>query len=82
MQVKLTVQERLKDLRVERGLTFEQLAEATGISKSALGIDYDSLSSEEFVTQINILKKSKHLKSPYSQRGKASPHHKHGKKKR
>ena len=37
MQVKLTVQERLKDLRVERGLTLEQLAEATGISKSALG---------------------------------------------
>ena len=37
MQVNLTVQERLKDLRVERGLTLEQLAEATGISKSALG---------------------------------------------
>ena len=37
MQVKLTVQERLKDLRAERGLTLEQLAEATGISKSALG---------------------------------------------
>ena len=37
MQVKLTVRERLKDLRVERGLTLEQLAEATGISKSALG---------------------------------------------
>ena len=27
MQVKLTIQERLKDLRVERGLTLEQLAE-------------------------------------------------------
>ena len=37
MQIKLTIQERLKDLRVERGLTLEQLAEATGISKSALG---------------------------------------------
>jgi DNA-binding XRE family transcriptional regulator len=37
MYVKLTVPERLKDLRVERGLTLEQLAEATGLSKSALG---------------------------------------------
>lgn len=37
MQVKLTIQEWLKDLRVERGLTLEQLAEQTGLSKSALG---------------------------------------------
>ena len=37
MQVNLTIQERLKDLRVERGLTLEQLSEKTGISKSALG---------------------------------------------
>ncbi|MDY4662230.1 helix-turn-helix transcriptional regulator, partial [Pseudoflavonifractor capillosus] len=37
MQVKLTIQERLKDLRVERGLSLEQLAEQTGLSKSALG---------------------------------------------
>lgn len=37
MYVKLTIPERLKDLRVERGLTLEQLAEETGISKSALG---------------------------------------------
>ena len=33
----LTIQERLKDLRVERGLTLEQLAEQTNLSKSALG---------------------------------------------
>ena len=33
----LTIQERLKDLRVERGLTLEQLAEQTRLSKSALG---------------------------------------------
>ena len=37
MQVKLTIQERLKDLRVEKHLTLEQLSDATGISKSALG---------------------------------------------
>jgi transcriptional regulator with XRE-family HTH domain len=33
----LTIQEGLKDLRVERGLTLEQLAEQTHLSKSALG---------------------------------------------
>ncbi len=33
----LTIQERLKDLRVEHGLTLEQLAEQTNLSKSALG---------------------------------------------
>lgn len=38
MEVKLTIQERLKDLRVsDFGLTLEQLAEKTGLSKSALG---------------------------------------------
>ncbi len=37
MEPKLTIQERLKDLRVERGLTLEQLSAETGISKSALG---------------------------------------------
>ena len=37
MQVKLTIQERMKDLRVARGLTLEQLAAETGLSKSALG---------------------------------------------
>ena len=37
MQVKLTIGERLKDLRVERKLTLEQLSDEVGISKSALG---------------------------------------------
>lgn len=38
MESKLTIQERLKDLRVvDRGLSLEQLAEQTGLSKSALG---------------------------------------------
>ena len=49
---------------------------------ASLGIDYDMLTREEFVTQINILKKSKHLKSPYNQRGKSSLYQKHGKGKR
>ena len=33
----LTIQERIKDLRVERGLTLKELAEETGLSSSALG---------------------------------------------
>ena len=38
MHVKLSIQERLKDLRVvNKDLTLEKLAEQTGLSKSALG---------------------------------------------
>ena len=42
--MELSIQERLKDLRVERGLTLEQLAEQTHLSKSAL----DSYEGDEF----------------------------------
>ena len=48
---------------------------------ASLGIDYDSLTQEEFVTVINVLKKSAHMKSPYSQRGKA-PYRKRSKGKK
>lgn len=44
--MELSIQERLKDLRVERGLTLEQLAEETHLSKSALG----SYEGDKFVT--------------------------------
>ena len=48
MYVKLSISERLKDLRVERHLTLEQLAEQTGLSRSALGLyesdDYKDIS--------------------------------------
>ena len=45
----LTIQERLKDLRVERGLTLEQLAEKTHLSKSALGsYEGDEETSKQF----------------------------------
>ncbi len=40
----LSIQERLKDLRVEHGLTLEQLVEQTHLSKSALG----SYEAEDF----------------------------------
>ena len=37
MRVKLDTSERIKDLRVEKRLTLEQLAELTGLSSSAIG---------------------------------------------
>lgn len=46
MKYKLTTQEKLKDLRIENGLSLEQLANATGISKSALA-SYESDSERE-----------------------------------
>ena len=54
MNVALTIQEKLKDLRVENGLTLEQLEKRTGISKSALGNyeteDYKDISHTSIVT--------------------------------
>ena len=35
MQAKLTIGERMKDLRVEKGLTLEALGQQTGLSRSA-----------------------------------------------
>ena len=37
MKYQLSIQEKLKDLRVEKGLSLEELAAETGLSKSALG---------------------------------------------
>ena len=37
MKSRLTIQERLKDLRKEKDINLEKLEELTGISKSALG---------------------------------------------
>lgn len=54
MNTTLTIQEKLKDLRVEHGLTLEQLADQTGLSKSALGKyendDYKDISPFAIVT--------------------------------
>ena len=41
MKCSLSIQEKLKDLRVEKGLSLEELATKTGLSKSALG-SYES----------------------------------------
>ena len=49
---------------------------------ATLGIDHDTLTKEEFVSLIGILKKSKHMKSPISQRGKTTMTHGKGKRKK
>lgn len=54
MYTALTIQEKLKDLRVERKLTLEELSEQTGISKSALSNyetnDYKDISHYSIAT--------------------------------
>ena len=49
MNCKLTLQEKLKDLRTERGLSLVELSEKTGISKSALG-SYESDDTKNAIT--------------------------------
>lgn len=56
MNTTLTIQEKLKDLRVAHGLTLEQLEKQTGISKSALG-SYETEDKDITHTSIVILAK-------------------------
>lgn len=49
---------------------------------ATIGLDYDTLMKEEFVSIISGLKKSKYLKSPISQRGKTTMTHGKGKRKK
>ena len=46
------------------------------------GIDYDAITKEQFVNLIEVLRLSKHMKSPISQRGKSNMTHGKGKRKR
>ena len=55
-----TIQERLKDLRLNKRLKLEELAEQTGISKSALG----SYEKDDF-KEINQDRKSTRLNSSH-----------------
>lgn len=54
MKSRLTIQERLKDLRKEKDINLETLEELTGISKSALGSyetnDYKEINHGNLVT--------------------------------
>lgn len=75
------VQMQLEDVMNHKGTDEEKQAR---MFLTSLGIDYDELTPEEFVTMINILKKSSHLKSTNNQRGKGGlyPTHWKGNRKR
>ncbi len=60
MKTRISVQERLKDLRVEQGLNLEELAQKTGISKSALG-SYENDNDERSLLK-KLFKKSPLIK--------------------
>lgn len=70
--------------QLEEAVNFEGSAEEKKIRAylATLGIDYDTLTKEEFVAIISGLKKSKHMASPISQRGRASVTHGKGKRKK
>ena len=74
-----TVQGQLQD-----AMNFEGSSEKRQIRSflATFGIDYDKLSKEQFVSLIEILKLSKYLKSPISQRGKTTMTHGKGKRKK
>ena len=70
--------------QLREAMNFEGSSEEKQIRSflATFGIDYDKLTKEQFVTLIDILKLSKYLKSPISQRGKTSMTHGKGKRKK
>ena len=75
----LDVQKQLQDAMDFKGSTEEKKAR---LFLANLGIDYDAITMEQFANLIEVLKLSKHLNSPISQRGKGSMTHSKGKRKR
>ena len=74
-----TVQGQLQDAMNFEGSSEEKQVRAL---MATIGLDYDTLTKEEFVNLIEVLKLSKHLKTPISQRGKTTMTHGKGKRKR
>ena len=58
MKCKLSIQEKLKDLRIENGLSLQELAEQTGISRASLGNyetdDYKEITHKAIVSLANF----------------------------
>ena len=58
MKCKLSIQEKLKDLRIEKGLSLQELAEQTGISRASLGNyetdDYKEITHKAIVSLANF----------------------------
>ena len=74
-----TMRGQLQDAMNFEGSSEEKKAKAL---LSTLGIDYDAITMEQFVNLIEVLKLSKHLKTPISQRGKTTMTHGKGKRKK
>ena len=74
-----TVQEQLQEAMHFEGSSEEKKIRAY---LATIGLDYDALTKEELVSIVSGLKKSKYLKSPLNQRGKARPQLSHGKGKK
>ena len=68
--------------QLQEAMNFEGSSEEKKIRAylATIGLDYDALTKEEFVSLIGILKKSKYMKNPISQRGKVKPQIPHGKR--
>ena len=77
--VALDVQKQLQDAMDYKGSTEEKKAR---LFLANHGIDYDALTMEQFANLIEVLKLSKHMNSPISQRGKGSMTHGKGKRKK
>lgn len=72
-----TVQGQLQD-----AMNFEGSSEKKKIRAylATISLDYDALTKEEFVSLIGILKKSKYMKNPISQRGRTKLKQSHKKR--
>lgn len=79
MNAAMEVQKQLQDAMDYKGSAEEKKAR---LFFANLGIDYDSLTMEQFANLIEVLKLSKLMNSPISQRGKGSMTHGRGKRKR
>lgn len=73
------MQNQLREAMNFEGSSEEKKAKAL---LATLGIDYDAITMEQFVNLIEVLKLSKHLKTPISQRGKTTMTHGKGKRKK
>lgn len=58
MKCKLSIQEKLKDLRIEKGLSLQELSEQTGISRASLGNyetdEYKEISHKAIITLVDF----------------------------
>ena len=82
LKCKLSIQEKLKDLRIEKGLSLQELSEQTGISRASLGnyemvmysklfkINFTKMEPYEFKTFTDILQRYSDLCKPVKGNGR------------